>query len=139
VAERLAVERLTEGLSFPPSFEASIDFALRGVSERVRVIASARWNVYRSKIDAFLVRGSYSFSTNEFKGQFSTPSIDMWSSHPGDGWTLLTEVPSQFKNRVVFVRHGGKLDAAIRGELWDTAVATDAGRLPGPEEVSHKP
>lgn len=120
--ERDAAAEITKGMPFPPAFEASIDFALPKVSEHVRVKVIAKWNVYRARMDAFLVKGSYSFTTNEFAGQFSTPSIDMMSSNPGQGWERLEQTPSQLSSRIVFVRYGAKLDSAVREALWDKRV-----------------
>ncbi|MDE1150302.1 MAG: restriction endonuclease [Azospirillaceae bacterium] len=55
-------------------------------AEAISVGVESQWVVYRARAEAWLVNGSYNFTGGDFKGSFSTPSIDTWSSDPGPGW-----------------------------------------------------
>lgn len=48
-----------------------------------------RWRVFRAKLEAHLVNGSYSYTESKFSGRISVPPIDTWQSHPGEGWDEL--------------------------------------------------
>lgn len=85
-------------------------------------------------MNAFFVKGTYSFTTNEFNGQFATPSIDRFSSHPGPGWEILTKPPSTLKDRIVVIMYGAHFAKSIRDSLWDTPA-----RLSGEQARSDAP
>lgn len=52
----------------------------------IKLSLKSEWVIYRARMEAWLVNGSYSITDRDFKGNFSTPVIDTWSEHPGPGW-----------------------------------------------------
>lgn len=78
---RPSKQRLTDQQagSVPPF---GVAFKIVGDADRVDLEVSAygRWRVFRAVVNAFIVEGSYSFSTREFRGKFATPTIDRFSS-----------------------------------------------------------
>lgn len=79
----------------------------------VTIRLSSGWSVYRAKPEAWLLNGSYSFSTSAFAGDFSTPFIDQGSTHPGPGWDLIgVEQIDETRTRVLIYSHGGSSSLA---------------------------
>ena len=73
------------------SFE-NICFAIeKGESVKIQLPDSS---IYEGQLEAYLLNGSYNFTSNEFFGSQSGPVIDIHSTHPGPGWRLLDDVPS---------------------------------------------
>jgi hypothetical protein len=73
------------------------------------------WNLYKAKIEAYRLNGSYSFTSGNFKGSLSTPYVDTHGPHPGPGWELVNpEVPITRKNMISFILHGSDLEAQLR-------------------------
>ena len=82
---------------------------------------SSKWLAFRARKEAWLVNGSYSFTDSDFKGSFSTPSIDTWNTHPGPGWDEIEVVEMSFGNTAIFyfIVHDVRLhlNAVISGEV----------------------
>lgn len=70
----------------PPGRGVETSVILPGAKESSRLVLISQWMIYRAKVECWLVNGSYSVTEKDFKGSFSTPAIDTWSSHPGPGW-----------------------------------------------------
>lgn len=74
------------GLNGPPlQRRAEIKWA-DPTGQTMTTALQSGWLVFRAKVGAWLINGSYSLSDKDFKGTFSTPVIDTWSAHPGPGW-----------------------------------------------------
>jgi hypothetical protein len=87
------------------------------VSDQAKVILrlSSDWSVYRAKPEAWLLNGSYSFSTDAFAGSSSTPFVDQGGTHPGPGWDLIqTEEIDETRTRVLIYSHGGEFVTGLR-------------------------
>lgn len=75
----------------PPVRHVEASVLLPGADSPSRLLLTSRWVVHRAKLECWLVDGSYSVIDGDFKGRFSTPSIDTWSSDPGPGWERIDE------------------------------------------------
>lgn len=78
----------------------------------------SRWAVYRAKVEAWLLNGSYSITDQNFRGSFSTPFMDQWSAHPGPGWEVIPE-PGELPtaNVLHFYSYGGNTDELLSREF----------------------
>ena len=71
------------------------------------------WTRYRAKMDAWRVNGSYSLTSNDFKGSISTPAVDTRSPHPGPGWEEIDEQDMVLQNMFHFVMHRGSVKEGL--------------------------
>jgi hypothetical protein len=93
--EEKAVNHVTSTGRFPENWTASLE--VRTADEDVSpliISIDGIWKVYKGKLEAHLLNGTYSFTENLFAGSQTSPSIDMKGSHPGPGWELVSEHPS---------------------------------------------
>jgi hypothetical protein len=51
-----------------------------------RLIIMGWWEVFRARLECYLIDGSYCYSDGSFRGSVRSPVIDTWSTHPGPGW-----------------------------------------------------
>lgn len=72
------------------------------------------WRVFRAKVEAHLVNGSYSETHKEFAGSIHSPVIDTWESHPGPGWNELKEGSGEISEPAI---HAISLSPDIRSAL----------------------
>ncbi len=101
-----AVERvLVDGV--PPMWTAEVEVEDERLHRPARVLLRSGWRIHRARTKAFLVNGSYSFTDKDFKGSFSTPSIDTWSVHPGPGWEEIDEPEPSAGIVASVIRWGG--------------------------------
>lgn len=70
--------------------EIEIELANKAITS-VRLCIVHRWKVYRGRIEAYLISGSYSEIDRDFRGEVAFPVIDTQGEHPGPGWELLPE------------------------------------------------
>jgi len=77
-----------------------------------------RWRVYRARLEAHLVDGSYSFIGESFFGTITSPCINLQGPNPGPGWELLTNLPelSQPNFGVIFLM-GGDIAEPFQEEM----------------------
>lgn len=80
--------------NFPTNFSGEITLASQDKHPLLRFTVWGWWKIYASRLDFVLLDGSYSYTANDFKGTVTGPSVDRLSTHPGPGWTLLTERPT---------------------------------------------
>jgi len=57
------------------------------------------------------------FSNRKFKGSLSTPTIDMKSVHPGQGWEEIQSVDDSLSFKAIAVLSGGKPDESQISEM----------------------
>jgi len=94
----------------------------------IKIIIRGSWNVYEGRLKAHLLKGSYNFSSQEFLGSISTPSVDTQSSHPGPGWTLLKVLPekSTMKSiRGLFIMSGGNVKESLLEQLGPRPITIE--------------
>lgn len=114
---------------FPPNWVRSLELKEEHPPKRsITIIIHGQWNIYQGKIEAHLINGSYCFTTGEFIGSQSTPFVDLNSTNPGLGWSLLDERPSElcpgFINGV-FILSGGNVREALINELGPKLITTE--------------
>ncbi len=80
---------------------------------RARIQFSEVWRTFEAKLEAYNVNGSYSFTEKKFVGHIVTPLLDIRSSEPGPGWTLLDERPKEMKSHVALIRPYGEMRDVI--------------------------
>lgn len=91
----------------------SVSIRLEG-SPPLTLALEGQWVVYRAKVEAHLLDGSYSFTEHEFIGTQYSPWVDTRSSHPGPHWEQIAESPEQLSPDFgVIVLFGGDLHAAL--------------------------
>ncbi len=59
------------------------------------LILEGRWVIYRARMEAHLLDGSYSFTEQQFVGTQYSPWVDTQSDHPGPHWEQVTNPPEQ--------------------------------------------
>lgn len=90
----------------------------------IRILIGGSWNIYKGKIEANLLNGSYSFSTGQFIGSQSTPWIDTRGPHPGPGWELLERRPNYIESSLVTaILYGGSIKELLTKNLGDTVLS----------------
>jgi hypothetical protein len=130
-AESLA--QVTPGKLFPSDWAVQLDMNSEDKGFQARLRLGEHWKIWRGKLEAHLLHGSYNFSTDEYVGNQSGPRIDMQGPNPGPGWALLAERPSQVQPTcVIAVLH----NAPIAELLTDRLGARRVGDGTGEENVS---
>lgn len=107
--ERSAIDQAARNRGIPDGWSA--DYEFHDGTTHVpffRIIVRAWWRVFRGRMEAHLLNGSYCFANKSFVGQLSTPPIDTWSSHPGEWWEEVqwSDVPPT--DRVLGIRFRSK-------------------------------
>jgi len=71
----------------------------------IELIYIISWEIYRGKIDAYLIKGSYIYGKNIFIGQQKSPDIDLHGLTPGPGWELIPrdKINTESTNMVVML------------------------------------
>lgn len=93
--EEKAVHHVTSTGRFPENWTASLEIRTGDEDVSPLIISiDGIWKVYKGKLEAHLLNGTYSFTENLFAGSQTSPSIDMKGSHPGPGWELVAEHPT---------------------------------------------
>jgi hypothetical protein len=111
--ERVVIDELTLTGGVPLPFEAETVFPSGYRKSSLKLVARGRWVFHRARLEAFLLNGSYSFTSERFVGQFSTPWIDTLSVDPGPGWELVPEPPVKAENVILFIRFQGNTREAL--------------------------
>ncbi|MFH1126096.1 MAG: restriction endonuclease [Candidatus Altiarchaeota archaeon] len=100
---------------FPEDWTASLE--IRTGSNDVaplRISLDGKWKVYRAKLEAHLLDGTYSFTENLFAGSQTSPWIDTQGPDPGPGWELITDPPTRLQPGVgMFILKGGKIKEGL--------------------------
>jgi hypothetical protein len=113
--EERAVQHATSTGRFPENWTASLEIRTEAEEVSPLIISiDGIWKVYKGKLEAHLLNGSYSFTENVFAGSQTSPSIDMKGSHPGPGWELIAERPTFLQPGVgMVILKGGNLREGI--------------------------
>lgn len=117
-AENAALRALRNEGEIPKPFTAKITISSSDPDAiSLRVVVTGMWKFYRAKVDAYLLNGSYSLTSGEFKGQIATPWLDLSSTNPGPGWEPLDEAPDDLTNTVMLVPYGPDAERLLRESL----------------------
>jgi len=104
--------------ALPPTWSAAVEVSAEGLTAPLQVQLDASWRTFRSRREAWLVNGSYCFNNEDFRGSYSTPTVDRLGDHPGPGWEEIDFAEVTLSgNRTWFVFHGGDWEPALRGEV----------------------
>ena len=122
-AELAAVEDTKRVGGFPQPFTLHLSLRDHEKCEALTIIVHGRWKVYRGRLEAFLLNGSYSFTSKAYAGTVSTPAVDMWSSDPGPGWELLESSPARLENAVLTIRYDGDAKACLLEAMGSLPIA----------------
>jgi hypothetical protein len=123
VARKNAIAQDFTSLMSPAAWSAELAAPVDGGVAVLRL--ESAWAVYQAKIESWLMNGSYAFIGGDFKGSIATPSIDQWSTHPGDGWEKIDLLDLTVgKHLVAVYSHGGSIEAALRASLSANAGAS---------------
>ncbi len=117
--QALRVATAADGLR--PEWTATLNLQVSETAT-VTIKLTSSWSVYRAKPEAWLLNGSYSFSTEAFAGAFCTPYVDQGSTHPGPGWELIeADAIDESRTRVVIYSHGGDFASDLRASVAQAA------------------
>jgi len=83
----------------------------------LRFRLAGSWNIYRAKLEAHLLNGSYSYTSGQFIGNQSTPWIDTQASHPGPDWELLEQRPTETNPICVLSLYGGSIKGSLKEHM----------------------
>lgn len=129
--EKEAAKQVNRDKLFPPNWTRFLEFVEDEDVDRktIRILIRGLWNIYEGRLEAYLLKGSYNFSSGEFIGSQCTPVIDTHSVHPGPGWILLdkppsTEATSGFIKSVIIMSGGNAKDVLLEN-LGPKALASN--------------
>jgi hypothetical protein len=122
-AELAAVAEMRRVGGFPQPLAFQLSLRDHEKYKGLTIIVHGRWKTYRGKLDAFLLNGSYSFTSNAYAGTISTPPVDMLSSDPGPGWQLLELPPAKLDKAVLTVRYDGDAKATLLEAMGSLPIA----------------
>ncbi len=108
-AEKGAVGDATRRGAFPTGFRTAIQVEFKEPGARpLTVSLEGKWRIYRAKLEAHLLNGTYSFTEGQFSGSQTSPWIDRLGPDPGPGWELIDGPPAslQVGTGVVFLFAG---------------------------------
>ena len=108
--EKAAIEVATKSREFPQSWSSGIEISTihEGAPLFLSVLVEGAWEVYRGKLEAHLLDGSYSFTSGEFQGSQMSPWVDLRGPHPGPAWELVEDPPVKIEPGVgIFILEGG--------------------------------
>ncbi len=119
--EEKAVSTVSQTAHFPENWTASVEIRTNSESDSTLTISiDGIWKVYRAKLEAHLLNGSYSFTENSFAGSQTSPSIDTWGPHPGPGWELINEHPMRLQPGVGMITlRGGNIRESLLEHFAD--------------------
>jgi hypothetical protein len=116
--EMEATSEMIDSRQFPKPWQVVVEFTTEEKEKplTLKIAVEGNWKVYRGRLEAHLLKGSYSFTTGEFFGEQSLPMIDMRGPEPGPGWELVQNPPAKIElNSAVFALTEGHFrEAAIR-------------------------
>jgi len=114
--EEKAVHDVTGTGRFPKDWMTSLEIRVESNDvPPLRISLCGKWKIYRAKVEAHLLNGSYSFTENSFAGSQTSPSIDMQGRDPGPGWELTTDRPTHLRPGVgMVILKGGNLREGIQ-------------------------
>ena len=55
---------------------------------RIEIKVEGLWKIYKAKVEAILIDGSYCYNNQHFNGRIAGPAIDTKGSNPGAWWYL---------------------------------------------------
>lgn len=82
------------------------------------------WFIYRGKMEAVLLNGSYSFTSNQFVGSHMSPAIDMQGATPGPDWEKVDGRPADLEQSMIFTFFQGNVRQALLDHLADKPIVT---------------
>jgi hypothetical protein len=88
----------------------------------LRILLAGSWNIYRAKLEAHLLNGSYSYTAGQFIGNQSTPWLDTQGSHPGPGWELLERRPTDTNPTCVLSLYGGSIKEILKKNMGKVSL-----------------
>ena len=92
--EKEAQQNFDRKSLFPPKWARLLELIEDTPTRRsITLIIRGFWNIYEGRLEAYLLDGSYNFTSEEFIGSQSGPVIDLQGINPGPNWKLLDEVP----------------------------------------------
>ena len=114
--EEKAICAVTGTGRFPEDWTTSLEIRAESNDEPpLRISLHGKWKVYRAKVEAHLLNGSYSFTENSFAGSQTSPSIDMQGSNPGPGWELTADRPAHLRLGIgMVILRGGNIREGLQ-------------------------
>jgi len=100
--ERKCIKEINSETTFPKNFAETIQISEDGPDcEPINLQVQVIWTIYEAKLEAYLIDGSYSITSGDFKGRQIIPSIDRFGEGPGPGWQPLDKRPENVKRPFV--------------------------------------
>ena len=102
-------EESIESGNVPPEWEEPIMIKHQGI-DSIYIRIGGAWDIFKGKIEGFLLDGSYSFTDNNFVGKQYYPSISEHGPNPGSHWKKINEIPAKItKPIIVGTLYGGNV------------------------------
>ena len=118
-------------INFPHGWSTNLE--IKGNSSKHKSLNldfKGLWRIYQGNLEAYLLNGSYSLTSGEFKGSQSTPVIDTHGPYPGPGWTLLKTIPKNIKHNCV--------NMILSGSNVKNALVVNIGKNKINKAIKHK-
>jgi len=91
----------------------------------LKIIVQGAWKVYEGKLNAYLLKGSYSFTNKDFVGRQALPFVDLRGPTPGEGWELVDHPPPGISGpTAVMILFGGSIKDNLVKEMGLKSIST---------------
>jgi hypothetical protein len=114
-----------ESRAFPKSRALSWHIVQESVGMDLTIDMHCEWKLYRGKVEAHRVQGSYCLTDGNFAGSQIGPAIDTQSGHPGPDWEEIDpEVETTSVNRILAMMCNGadRFKEWAQQTLWDKTL-----------------
>lgn len=104
---------------FPKGWVIDIAFeGIEGFEATVRMKIFGDWKLYRAKMEAILLDGSYCLSNDSFRGTLTGPWVDIRGEDPGEHWMEITEQDFTLPpNWAITILCRGDVEQALREKV----------------------
>lgn len=102
-----------------------VDFRPVDASQPFHLILTTYYLVYRGKMEAHMIDGSYCVSNGGFQGTISGPAIDLRSASPGPGWDRVDATEEMNVAGIVMATRVERLRGLMPDDVRDQTFGRD--------------
>ena len=138
-----AGEKISPTQRFPLAWSSAFQISdTEKGRQPIQIVIKGSWKIYRGKIEAHLVNGSYSLTSGDFKGQQIGPVIDLHNETPGPGWELTQHPTAELERGVVnAILYGDPREALLKNlgpQSLSDIVTSDVSKPNGVQPTAEK-
>jgi len=122
--EKTELARVKKSGPFPKSWSAGIEICLEEFKTPLRISLEGMWRIFRLKLEANLLNGTYSFTESQFVGSQMTPWLDLQGPDPGPHWELQPGPPDPPEPNIgVVILSGGNVKEMIKKRFPEERIS----------------